>query len=187
MDEFHRETLTHKGHTFNVAHIYDRDHGEPWKENDGHGVITDWIDPADAPKGARALSFDNGSTHHTRFYDWAASIKLARADKWGLPDNELAALATTLGRKPTKADIAAEAVRRDYEYLRGWCADEWHYCGVVVTLDGTDIERSLWGIESNATEHLGIVARELADDLIAEAGSELDSQIERLQRLRERL
>lgn len=83
---------------------------------------------------------------------------------------------TIPGRDPakplTRGEIAVEAVRLDFERLRGWCDDDWRYIGVIVTpipwgKDPKDVEidysYALWRIESDAEDYHGEVARELAD------------------------
>lgn len=85
---------------------------------------------------------------------------------------------TVPGRDPNKpltaGEVRAEAVRRDFEYLRRWANDQWHFVGVVVTLLGddedldglvaTDFHNALWGIADCDPAY----AREVADDLIDE-------------------
>jgi hypothetical protein len=74
------------------------------------------------------------------------------------------------GRDPskplTKGEITAEAVRRDFEYLQGWCEDKWSYTGVVVKLmlpdedgdlvesDDPELEDALWGVETYDDYHM---------------------------------
>lgn len=83
---------------------------------------------------------------------------------------------TIPGRDPakplTRGEIAAEAVRLDFERLRDWCDDDWRYIGVIVTpipwgKDPKEVEidysYALWRIESDAEDYHGEVARELAD------------------------
>lgn len=58
---------------------------------------------------------------------------------------------------------------RDYEYIRQWCNDEWHYVCVIVELldDGgneTGIYEYLFGVEDTAWQE---VANELASEIIA--------------------
>jgi hypothetical protein len=55
-------------------------------------------------------------------------------------------------------------------YLRSWCSNEWHYCGIEVfplTEDGDELRSksvSLWGIESNATDYHKEVIQELLSE-----------------------
>ena len=181
-------TFTHKGHTFTVKHVHDSYHEPPWESGDGYGIVTDWInyradeaaDYKDESK-YRALNHDHGSV---RYYDWQASLDKAREEQWGLTDADKAKLAARIGHEPTAEEVTAEAVRKDYEFLRGWCQDEWSYVGVVVALQGTDYEQSLWGIESNADAYLAETARELADAILDDAPAQIDADVARLQALR---
>ena len=61
----------------------------------------------------------------------------------------------------------------DFEALRAWCADEWFYCGVVLSVSRAGImldehAASLWGIEANHpgsdNTYLTGVAEELAEE-----------------------
>lgn len=158
----------HAGRNYTAEIHHDADHGAPWEEEDGHGPVTDWTRDAKAP-GQRLLYQDRHGAG--RFYDWQEAMKIARRDGWGLGDAERAALAAELGREPTRGEITAEAVRRDFEHLRDWCNGDWFWCGVVVRRAGAccccgDSE-SLWGIESNSGDYLQEVARELAAELAA--------------------
>lgn len=90
---------------------------------------------------------------------------------------------TVPGRDPAKpltaGEIRAEAVRQDFEFLRGWANDQWHYVGVIVTLldaddeDGRftpiDYSHALWGIESEADKYLEEVAHELMGEAARES------------------
>lgn len=75
---------------------------------------------------------------------------------------------------PSARAYAAAAAMADYDRLRQWCDDQWCYVGVVVELVDEEDEpvschgASLWGIESDAGDYLEEVARELADEVIAD-------------------
>jgi hypothetical protein len=139
----------------------DQDHGAPWEEHDGHGIVSEWT-TRDKAAGERVLCVDR---HSRRYYDVAGTLKIARADSWGAPG----------GRRPgeTRRAELARAVEADYEYLRGWCTDQWSYVGVVVTWVDSDgghdlgLTESLWGVESSEESYLEEGARELADELLA--------------------
>lgn len=127
------------GYTARITLEHDSDHGAPWEECDGHGPVSDWRDKDSKAAGERVLHSDRG---RARFYDFAAAVKLARKDGWGAEGDE--------GMAPgAKAAYAAE---KDFEYLRAWCNDEWHYMGVIVTLhdaSGAEVaSNSCWGVES---------------------------------------
>jgi hypothetical protein len=65
-------------------------------------------------------------------------------------------------------------VRREFECLRQWCNDLWHYCGIVVTRLGgdpdqidmipTDYDYTLWGIEDDDYRYHEAVALELMSE-----------------------
>ena len=77
-DTYKTETLTHHGKTYRVEWVYDRDAGTPWDHSDGHGVVSDW-ETRDKRPGELILN-QNGRSK--RFYDFAASVKKARAEGW---------------------------------------------------------------------------------------------------------
>jgi len=150
------EHIEHNGRNYTVKVNYDDAMGAPWQEEDGHGIVSDWT-TRDKQPGEWVLAEDRRSK---RFYDSAATMKLAKKDHWGLNDDALAELEQKLGHKPTKGEITAESVRRDFEYLRGWCNDDWHYVYVMVTDDETGEFDSLGGIESG-DEYLQEVIMEM--------------------------
>ncbi len=130
-----------------VVHLpYDQHYGAPWKECDGHGPVSEWT-TRDKRPGEWELSSDRWSK---RYYDFAEAVKIAKRDGWGLSSEGLAELAAKLGRTPTKGQIAVAAVERDYEMLRGWCNDEWHWIGVCVDIYDAEGEEaysdSVWGV-----------------------------------------
>jgi hypothetical protein len=168
---FDGDTLEFKGHMFKVRIEHDDSMGEPWKEHDGHGIVSDWVNRDKRP-GERVLNSDRGSK---RLYDFQESVKIAKRDGWGLGDEELAKLTARLGRKPTSKEVTQQAVENDYEFLRSWCNDQWHWVGVIVTMLTDDDEEtvtafdaSLWGIESENAEYHREVAEELADECISQ-------------------
>lgn len=148
--------------TFAVEYIDDQDAGAPWENSDGHGVVTDW-QLRDKRPGELILCTDHRAH---RFYDYAASCRLALRDGWdAAPHND---------GSETKRQQAAKAARADFEYLRGWCNDEWRYVGVVVTLlddegEKTEVSDSLWGVETFGDYHK-TEARTMADELLGGYG-----------------
>jgi hypothetical protein len=155
------ETIELNGLTFQVEHVPDDTHGAPWEECDGHGIVSEWT-TRDKKPGERVLCSDRGSK---RYYDFEETVKLALKDAWGVKD----------AQGKTKRQIAAEAVERDFEFLRGWCNDEWYYVGVIVTLldiegEATRERESLWGVESCSTDYLDEVAKELAEEISGRIG-----------------
>lgn len=161
---------THKGFTITVKWFSDDHMGPPWKAHDGHGIVTEWTVRNKAP-GERLLCEDRSQR---QYYDLAGTMRKAKLEGWGLGTPEIAALAARLGRTPKPGDILAEAVERDFRYLRDWCNDKWHWCGYQVTVetpDGDELsfdhpEDSLWGIDSPSMEQFEAEALEIAQDRI---------------------
>lgn len=156
-DSYESYALELNGMKFRVEYHHDPDMREPWKEHDGHGIVSEWTS-RDKTAGERVMAQDGGLK---RYYDFAESVKIARRDGWGdgSPDGER-----------SKGEIAASATEKDFEFLKAWSNDEWHWSGVVVTLldvEGHDTKErgSLWGIESSATEYLAATAKELAEEI----------------------
>lgn len=161
---YDHDTIEHDGAAFRVTLEHDDTHGAPWDEEDGHGPVSEWkrwregqgVKP---PKraGERLLIWDRGSF---RTYDMQAAIKQAKADGW-----DAAPYGGTHGER------AARAVEADFQRMRAWCNDEWHYVGVIVELlddDGDTMGEtaSLWGIESDCADYIAEVAHELADEVL---------------------
>ena len=157
----HGDTFTYRGYEFRVSFEHDAFMGEPWKEHDGHGPVSAWT-ARDKRPGERILAVDR---HHRRYYDVKAALKIARRDGWGCSCPE--------GTHQTARQRAACAVDRDFEYLRGWCADEWQWTSVdVQQLEaGQPVgeRESLGGIDGDhdGGKYLTEVAYELADQIIA--------------------
>jgi hypothetical protein len=139
MQPYRTDTIEKHGKTYRIEWFFDADHGAPWQECDGHGFVTEFERRSKRP-GELILCDSRGSK---RFYDFQASIERAKAEGWNTAPYDW----------PTKGAQAHAAVMADYEYLRRWCNDQWHYCGIVVTLmdddEETDISDSLWGIEDD--------------------------------------
>lgn len=156
-EAFRTETREHRGYKTTIKWFYDSDMGPPWKEEDGHGVVSDWTARDKAP-GELVLSSDRGS--HKRFYDFAATVEIAKRDGWGLGDEEKAELEKKFGRAPTKNEIVTEAVWRNFKHLKDWCDNKWHWCGRTVEVedsegnDATDdyFPDSVWGFESTCIQ-----------------------------------
>ena len=132
--------------------------GEPWKEECGHGPVSDWT-TRDKRPGELVLAEDRKSK---RFYDFAAACKIALRDGWdSAPYNT---------GSETKRQQAAKAARADFERMRGWCNDAWGWCGITVTLlddDGekTDTCDSCGGYASDEKEYLAASARDMAETI----------------------
>lgn len=152
-----------KEFTFKVEFKSDYSCGAPWDNSDCHGDVSDWTSRDKLP-GELVLSRDG---RQRRYYDYAGAVKRARADGWGCKECD---------GSETKGERAAKSAMVDFEFLRGWCNDEWAYVGVIVTLldnDGeeTDVSVSLWCVETLDDYH-ETIAVELADEIADAYGSQ---------------
>jgi len=123
-----------QGYSVRICVEADQYADPPWDMSDGHGPVSDWRPKESKRPGERVLCEDHG---HARFYDFAAAVKIARRDGWGTRgDGGL-----------TKGAKAAYAVERDFEFLRGWCRDDWRYIvvGVEVSRNGAVLETDYCG------------------------------------------
>jgi hypothetical protein len=158
------DRLTTKVGKFTVTAriVHDEDSGAPWDNEDGHGPVSGWTSRKKRP-GERILCEDHGSY---RLYDVQEAIELAKRDGWD----------TKPYQTGTAGERAVRAVEADYRYLRGWCRDEWCYCGIVLSVTHTktgieleDNAASLWGIECNVPGSDNSHLLEVANELLPEA------------------
>lgn len=177
----HGDTFQHRGITFLVTLEDDDCHAPPWVENDGHGEVTGWqrADYMNPPRGYWRLNWDRGSE---RLYNWRESLAIAKRDSWGLAPDAYAGLAKRLGREPTGRDIRKEAVRRDFEYLRAWCNDDWRYIGVIVEALGQPAGEviasdAIWGVPSCDEDHIEALARDMAEDIARQFCRQKDNDV----------
>ena len=135
--------ITVDGMNFKVSLTHDCDMGHPWEECDGHGPVSDW-ERRNKAAGEMILCTDRGSK---RFYDFQEAVKIARRDRWG-----------TTGEFRTAGEQAHAAAMADFEYLRRWCADQWEYVILGVSLLDEDDD------EMGETEYLGGVEYDPSSD-----------------------
>lgn len=146
------------GLKFRTSAEFDPDHGVPWEESDGWGVID------------RTPSADHIGDGW--FYHQPESLARAIDEEWGVPEPVRQRLHRQLQREPTRSEILHEAVRIDRAAAAAYIAGEWHYVTVTVELlnldgDGTGLTAALGGVESNAPDYIASVAVELAEELAA--------------------
>lgn len=149
---------------------YDNDSGRPWEECDGNivGIREAKRDSStgyvDKKPGERVLH-DGGRRGYLWVYDFNESVKVAKLDKWD----------TEPYGQGTPGERAVRAVLANAKWLAGWCNNDWHWMGVIVTLydaDDNEIdEESLWSIESD-TDYWCEVATDMIENLEATALSE---------------
>jgi len=156
MYSIHTESIEHHCHTITIKWYHDEDSGPPWEACDGHGPVSEWT-TRDKRPGERLLCSDRNSK---RYYDFAGAIKLAKKDGWDAPPYKTG----------TKGEQALRAVESDYEHLRRWCNDDWHYVGYQIEIEGQIYEDSLWGIESDGMD-------DVTKDAFAEAIAWLDREL----------
>lgn len=116
--------------------VRDDDCWPPWKECDGHGKV-EWVHRIlESWEHDWVLSWDGSSK---LLYDYRASLKIAKRDGWGLGRPE-------------------DAVKADFDYLYGYCNDDWWYVGIVVELYDENerliSEESCWGFETCSMSYL---------------------------------
>ena len=166
MRAYQTETRESGTMSFRVEWFYDSYSDAPWNNEDGHGPVSDWEHRSKKP-GEMIL---NSNRRFHRFYDFAEAVKLARRDGWDTKPYGT--------RKP--GERAHAAVMADYNYLRQWYDQQWHYCGIVVTLldaDGEpDVNASLWGIEDGLPS-MSEYHEEVIGELINECLSQITTMI----------
>jgi len=149
-----------EGFTITAAIHHDSDSGAPWKENDGHGPVSEWTSRGKSA-GERVLISDR---HCSRYYNFSEAVKIAKRDGWGVAGGKQ--------EKETDAQYATRAAEHDFSVIKAWCNDEWSWCGIVVTASREGIElgtASLWGIELNYPGSDNAYLLEVANELLPEA------------------
>lgn len=187
------DTVERGEYTLTVRTEYDSDYGTPWDNDCGHGPVSDWT-TRDKRPGELVLSSERGSARFYDYAEACRIARRdgwgflpAPLQTWQDGDYWLATCNGVNGGLPLRGDTvnaavtalyashratmtprqyAAAAAMSDYERLRQWCNDQWHYVGIIVTVtdqNGQELAReSLWGIESDCDEYLLQVAEELA-------------------------
>lgn len=179
----HLFNIERDGLTFSVSVEYDSSYGPPWRECDGHGPVREVSGESCYTRrpviraGEKLLTWDRG---FGLAYDVAEAQRIALRDGWGIDPATKAHRVRQLGRPMTRGECAAAAVERDFDYLRRWCADEWHYVMVCVELldvdgDGTGECAYLGGVDYDAgSEDSEGYIRECAADLAHDIAPEGD-------------
>src|SRR6188474_3291161 len=103
-----------RGTWFKVTHEHDYCTDTPTQRSDGHGDISAFrtmeSDEELAARGYWVLNRERGGT--VVVYNARTSLAMAVRDNWS---------------KGKSLSAKRRAVRRDYEFLRGWYQDEWRY------------------------------------------------------------
>jgi hypothetical protein len=191
-------TWSQDGFTLTARIERDNDHGAPWDEECGHGPVSDW-ERRDKLPGELVLCEDRTSKRFYDFAEacriarredwgflpgkliteqhgpsWHAYVPNTEFQAWAHDINDAIRTVHAAHRAtfPSARAYRAAAARADFELLRKWCNDDWYYVGVIVKVSRNGIElgsASLWGIESDAIEHLCDTALELASEAIEQA------------------
>ena len=169
-------TITQKDQTgrereYRITIHPDYDIRAPWEEYDGYGIVSEWT-TRDKRAGELILAIDGRSY---RFYDFAGTMRKAYAEGWGVSVEVRAAMTAKLGRVPTTGEITEASVMRDYEYLRGWCNDAWHWVYVKVTDIANGKYEMLGGLSSDDGEAVRSVTDDMIDTLERAACAGFDS------------
>lgn len=139
-----RHTRTWCGLTYRINIDHDEFASAPWVDSYGHGPVSEWTGRDKRP-GELVLCKDR---YLRRYYDYAEACRIALRDRWGAPG---------CPENATARQRAAHAARADYEYLRGWCNNEWYYVHVYVALmRGEDIvvDEGCGGVSSDDDESI---------------------------------
>jgi hypothetical protein len=165
-DAYRTEIQEHNGRTYRIEWEHDSHMGAPWKEHDGHGIVSDWT-TRDKKPGEWVLHNDG---HMKRYYDAQATIEIAKRDGWN----------TKPYNWTTKGEQAAQAVLADFKHLQDWCNDQWHWCCIAATLlddDGNETEHTaaIGGVE-DGTDSADDHHQELIADLIGQIEHELERE-----------
>lgn len=164
-DTYRTETQEHAGNTYRIEWMYDQDMGAPWDEHDGHGTVSDWT-TRDKRPGELVLNQDRSLK---RFYDFQGAVAQAKAEGWN----------TAPYIWPSKGAQAVAAVLADFNHLKDWCDNRWHWCGIRVTLldeggEDTDKDASLWGIEESWSKASDDYHAEVIEGLIQDIAHQVE-------------
>src|SRR5688572_7253649 len=92
------DTFEHEGRMFKFELKADDGMGEPWKEHDGHGIVSDWTRASKKP-GELVLFTDRYESR--RYYNVAETLKIAKRDGWGANEKGTKEREAKLGRTLT--------------------------------------------------------------------------------------
>lgn len=164
---FDTEELEIDGITVKVEYHYDGDHEPPWESEDGHGPVRKSLKPhneyhSDKKPWERPLN-QAGRNEYQFYYDQREACKMARRDGWNA--------------EPYDApNQVARAVESDFQFLRKFLNDDWHYVGVVVKIEdeeGEELAEDSCGGYESLNDYHKTSAKEMAEALVAGYKKEL--------------
>ena len=132
-----------EGFVIRAKLVRDETVGEPWKEHDGHGPVSEWRTMNTKRPGELVLCRDGLSA---RFYDFSAACRTARA-----AFDDFARLRAWCNDEWHWIGVVVTAEREELELGRA----------------------SLWGIESDSGAYHAKVAAELLPEALADARATL--------------
>lgn len=117
----------------------------------------------------------NGLTRLTgHFFDRANNLTAITSYWHDCPNAARSQLYALHRETMTAREYAALAAWQDYERLRDWCNDQWHYCGITVTVtapDGESVSDSTWGMESDDSHGILTYANLMLADIMPQLSS----------------
>lgn len=175
-------TVESNGRTYQVTIEQDDTGDAPWERSCGmievdrvsHNYGT-YCGPSKKPS---EYVFHRGNRGcYSYVVDMRRAIETALIESWGISPATQSGVEMARGRPMTKREIAVYAVNQNIEFMRGWCADEWAYVGVCVSLlndEGEptgEYDAALWGIESISGDYIN-------DSVIPELIAEIERSID---------
>lgn len=144
---------TEKG---SITFEFDEFSDAPWDYSDYHGPIRKSNNAhnaydSDKMPGERPLNRADRNEYQF-YYDWQKAMQTAVKD-WGCK---------------SKAS-ATKVVQSDFDYLRGWVNDDWHYVVVTVEYEG---ETDCLGMVETFNDYHLECGKEMLADLIARVEKE---------------
>jgi hypothetical protein len=131
-------------YSYQLSMYYDCESQAPWHNQELLGAVSVWTARPKAP-GEKVLNSEN---LEKRYYDYQKAVNQCKAD--GLTNEE-----------------ASKAADCEFQYLKDWCDDKWHYLLLEAKNLATGEQSSIGLIESQ-TENCRIneLFRDLLYDLI---------------------
>jgi len=169
MSAYNTETREILHLPFRVEWFTDADHEAPWDAEDipTSQIITEWTQRDKRP-GELVLATDGRSK---RYVDFAELCSYARAQQWSCE------AARNLTPPVTPRQAAAMAARETFDDWKAWCNNEWHWCGITVTLldpqnddEETTFTASLWGLRDDEDQVHEEVILDLVRDCLQQVG-----------------
>lgn len=170
----HYETLrdfAHAGLTFRLSATHDDDHGQPWKEEDGHVDVCE-VDDVRRKRAGDVVLAEHDRGRGGYVYNLPEAMAKARAESWGVSDDEREKMRQDLGREPSQREVWARAVAMDAQRMRAWLRDDWEY--LVLRVELLDVEGET---VAAYVAYLGGVDSDGGDEWLDDCASDLASMI----------